>query len=399
MLDSATDLGSFDLFNPTEEHKMLREMVQEFVKDAVEPQAEEFNRDEKFNVELFRQAGELGLLGVTVPDEDGGSGMDAVAAVIINEELSTSDPGFCLAYLAHSILFVNNFYYNASPELRARILPQVVSGEWLGSMGMTEAEAGTDVLAMQTKAEKVGDNYVLNGSKIWITNGGYNPETLCDVALIYAKTGDKVSSFVVEKGMPGFALGQKFKDKLGMRSSMTFELVLENCAVPAANLLGREGESLIHMMRNLEIERVTLAAMSLGIARRCLEVMIEYASQRKAFGVPINRHGQMQRRIARAYAQYKAARIYVYDTARRMKLTKAGHRVDADGVKLFASEMGKEVADHAIQVLGGNGYIAEYVVERLWRDAKLNEIGGGTVEAHEKNMTKDLTRERRYIFE
>jgi isovaleryl-CoA dehydrogenase len=398
MLDSTADLSALDLFNPSEEHKLLRDMVRDFVREEVEPQAERYNREEKFNVELFRKCGELGLLAATVPEAHGGSGMDAVASVIIHEELCTSDPGFGLAYLAHSILFVNNFYHNASDELRARILPRVASGEWLGCMGMTEAGAGTDVLAMQTRAEKKGDGYVLNGQKIWITNGGYDEHTLCDVGLVYARTGDGISSFVVEKGMPGFTLGQKFKDKLGMRSSMTFELVFENCEVPAANLLGKEGESLLHMMRNLEIERVTLAAMSLGIARRCLEVMIEYAEQRKTFGVPINRHGQIQRRIARAYAQYKAARIYVYDTARRMKLTETNQRVDADGVKLLASEMAKEVADHAIQVLGGNGYIAEYVVERLWRDAKLNEIGGGTVEAHEKNMTKDLTRDRSFLY-
>ena len=398
MPDALTDLTSFDLFNPTEEHKLLREMVHDFVQEEVEPQAEEYNRDEKFNLALFRKAGELGLLGVTVPDEDGGSGMDATAAVIINEELSASDPGFCLAYLAHAFLFVNNFYHNASEALRDRILPHVVSGEWLGCMAMTEPGAGTDVLAMQTTAEKQGDHYVLNGQKIWITNGGYDAQTLCDVALVYARTGDKISSFVLENGMPGFTLGQKFRDKLGMRASMTFELVFENCQVPAANLLGNEGESLIHMMRNLEIERVTLAAMSLGIARRCLEVMIEYASQRKAFGVPINRHGQMQQRIAHAYAEYKAARIYVYDTARRMKLTEGNQRVDADGVKLIASTMAKNVADHAIQVLGGNGYITEYVVERLWRDAKLNEIGGGTLEAHEKNITKDLTRDRSFLY-
>jgi isovaleryl-CoA dehydrogenase len=398
MLDSVTELRTFDLFNPTEEHRLLREMVNEFVKGEVEPQAEEYNRDEKFNAELFRKCGELGLLAVTVPEIHGGGGMDPVAAVTIHEELSSSDPGFALAYLAHSILFVNNFYHNANDEQRARIMPRVASGEWLGCMGMTEAGAGTDVLAMQTRAERDGDRYVLNGQKIWITNGGWDEKTLCDVALIYAKTGDRISSFVVEKGMPGFTLGQKFKDKLGMRSSMTFELVFENCEVPASNLLGKEGESLVHMMRNLEIERVTLAAMSLGIARRCLEVMIDYAKQRKTFGVPINRHGQMQQRIARAYAQYKAARIYVYDTARRMQLVDSHQRVDADGVKLIAAIMGKEVADHAIQVLGGNGYIAEYVVERLWRDAKLNEIGGGTVEAHEKNITKDLSRDPSFLY-
>ena len=398
MEDAAADLSTFDLFNPTEEHKLLRDMVRDFVRDEVEPQAEAYNRDEKFNVGLHRMAGELGLHGATVPDEHGGSGMDAVASVIIHEELARSDPGFGLAYLAHAILFTNNFYHNADVALRERILPRVLSGEWLGCMGMTEAGAGTDVMAMQTRAVRDGDRYVLNGQKMWITNGGYDGDTLCDVALIYAKTGDKVSSFVVERGMPGFSLGQKFKDKLGMRSSMTFELVFEDCEVPLTNRLGEEGESLLHMMRNLEIERVTLAALSLGIAQRSLEVMIDYAAQRTCFGVPINRHGQMQHRIATSYARYKSARIYVYDTARRMQLAGYNQRVDADGCKLLASTMGKEVADHAIQVLGGNGYIAEYVVERLWRDAKLNDIGGGTLEAHEKNITKDLSRDTSFLY-
>lgn len=397
MLDVTRELTTFDLFNPTEEHRMLREMVRDFVRSEVEPQAEEYNREEKFNTALHRRCGELGLHGCTVPAEDGGSGMDPLASVIIHEELSWSDPGFALAYLAHSILFVNNFYFNSTAEQRGRILPQVLSGEWLGGMGMTEPGAGTDVLAMTTSAVRDGDIYRLNGRKIWITNGGYDRETLGDVFLIYAKVGEKISSFVVEKGMPGFSLGQKFADKLGMRSSMTFELVLENCEVPVANRLGEEGDSTIHMMRNLEIERVTLAAMSLGMAMRCLEVMVDYANQREAFGVPIRQHGQIQHYIANAYAQYKSARIYVYDTARRMRLTETNQRVDADGVKLVASAMGKSVADAAIQVLGGNGYIAEYVVERMWRDAKLIEIGGGTLEAHEKNITKDLSRDASWI--
>ncbi len=397
MIETAAALHDFDLFNPTEEHRLLREMVRDFVQTEVEPQAETFNAQEKFNVDLHRQAGALGLHGATISEDSGGSGMDALASVIIHEELSTSDPGFALAYLAHAILFANNFFHNANAEQQARILPRVLSGEWLGGMGMTEAGAGTDVLPLTTTAVQQGENYCLNGSKIWITNGGYDTKTLGDVFLIYAKTGDRISSFVVEKGMPGFSLGQKFKDKLGMRSSMTFELVFENCIVPVANRLGEEGESMIHMMRNLEIERVTLAAISLGIAKRCLEVMLDYAKQRQAFGVSLNRHGQIQHYIANAYAQFKAARIYVYDTARRMKLAATNQRVDADGVKLMAAGMAKKVADDAIQVLGGNGYIAEYVVERLWRDAKLLEIGGGTLEAHEKNITKDLSRDPGWI--
>ncbi|RME76196.1 MAG: isovaleryl-CoA dehydrogenase, partial [Planctomycetota bacterium] len=222
---------------------------------------------------------------------------------------------------------------------------------------------------------------------------------LGDIFLIYAKTEDGgISSFVVEKGFPGFSLGMKITNKLGMRCSPTASLVFQDCEVPEENLLGKEGESLIHMMRNLEIERITLAAMSLGIALRCLQIMFSYAKERQAFGQPINRFGQIQRYLANSYSQFAASRAYVYNTARWIDLDKAGNRIDADGVKLVASTMAKEVADNAIQVLGGNGYVGEYVVERLWRDAKLLEIGGGTLEAHQKNITKDISKHLDYLL-
>ena len=384
---------SLDLFAPAEEHRLLAQTLDEFVASEVEPQAERHNREEKFNLPLFRRAGELGLLGLTVPESDGGAGLDAVASVMVHEALSTADPGFALAYLAHSVLFVNNFSRNANREQRQRILPRTISGVWVGGMCMTEPEAGTDVLAMRTRARRDGDRYVLNGRKTFITNGALDDTTLGDVFLVYAKTGERqLSTFLVEKGFPGFSLGQRLKDKLGVRASMTAELVFDDCLVPAANLLGEEGDSTLHMMRNLEIERLTLAAMALGIALRCLQVMVDYASQRKTFGVPIREHGQIQRHVAESYAEFKAARCYVYDTARRLHLDSHGNRVDADGTKLFAARIAKEIADRAIQVLGGYGFMGEYVVERLWRDAKLLEIGGGTLEAHQKNITKDLSR-------
>jgi isovaleryl-CoA dehydrogenase len=216
---------------------------------------------------------------------------------------------------------------------------------------------------------------------------------LGDVFLIYAKTGEQaLSTFVVDKGCPGFSAGQRLKEKLGVRASMTAELVFDHCLVPTTRRLGAEGDSLLHMMRNLEIERLTLAAMSLGIALRCLQVMVDHANERHTFGKPLREHGQIQRHIAESYAEFKAARCYVYDTARRLDLDRHGNRVDADGTKLFAARVGKEIADRAIQVLGGYGYMGEYVAERLWRDAKLLEIGGGTLEAHQKNITKDLCR-------
>ncbi len=380
------------LFQPSDEHALLRQTVRDFAREQVEPQALETDRQERFNLGLFRRLGDLGLLGISVPERYGGAGMDAVAAVIVHEELSAVDPGLCLAYLAHAMLFVNNFCRNANDAQRRRYLDKVISGEWVGGMCMTEPSAGTDVLGMKSQAVRRGDSYYLNGRKMFITNGALNDTTLGDIFLVYAKTDRGLSSFVVEKDFHGFSLGQRLHGKTGMRASMTAELVFEDCAVPVENRLGQEGESLLHMMRNLEIERVTIAAMSTGIAGRCVEIMTRYASERTAYGEPINAFGQVQRYIADSYAQYMAARTYVYHTATRMSLDSPGQRIDSDGVKLVATSMAKQVADNAMQVLGGYGYFSEYVVERLWRDAKLLEIGGGTLEAHQKNITKDLTR-------
>lgn len=394
----------FDLFNPREEDQMLRQSVRDFVEKEVEPQAEEYDRQERFNLPLFRKLGELGLLGVTVSSDFGGSDMDALAAVIVHEELSASDPGFCLAYLAHSMLCVNNLAVNGNEELKARILPKLCSGEWVGAMAMSEPHVGTDVLGMKTTAKKEGDKYILNGRKMWITNGAIDDErTPCDAVLLYAVTGEsggrpKLSTFLVEKEHPGWSVGQKITGKLGMRGSNTAELLFDNCQVPETALVGHEGDSMLHMMRNLEIERITLAAMSLGIARRSLEIMNRYAAEREAFGRSLNRFGQIQRHVAESYAEYNAARSYVYDVARRVKLEQGGQRLASDGVKLVATSMAKNVADRAIQVLGGYGYVAEYVVERLWRDAKLLEIGGGTLEAHQKNITADLARNPQAIL-
>ncbi len=397
-MSTTVDLKNFDLYNPTSELLMLRETLQGFVKEEVEPQAHEHDKKEKFNIELFRKMGDLGLLGITVPEAYGGSGMDALAAVIVHEELSYSDPGFCLAYLAHSMLCVNNLAINGSEEQKKKYLPDLCTGKSVGAMAMSEPAVGTDVLGMATTAVKQGDHYVLNGQKMWITNGTVDDnKTPADCVLVYAKTGEKngraqISTFLVDKSHAGYAVGQKIIDKLGMRASNTAEIVFNNCKIPASALVGHEGDSMLHMMRNLELERLTLAAMSLGIAKRSLEIMNRYAAEREAFGKPLNFFGQIQKYIGESYAEYKAARAYVYDTARRMDLTKEGNRIDSDGVKLVATTMGKNVADRAIQVLGGYGYVGEYVVERLWRDAKLLEIGGGTIEAHQKNIVRDLAK-------
>jgi isovaleryl-CoA dehydrogenase len=392
------DWKTFDLMNPTETHQMLRDTLKSFVKDEVEPQAHEHDREEKFNLQLFKKLGDLGLLGLTVPEEFGGSGLDATAVCLVHEELSASDPGFCLAYLAHALLCVNNLAVNGSTEQKNKYLSKLSSGEMIGSMAMSEPDFGTDVLGMQTTAVLKGDKYILNGRKMWITNGAIDDQkTPCDLIWVYAKTGEKngraqISTFIVEKSDPGFYVGQKIMDKLGMRGSNTAELVFENCEIPADRLVGDLGDSMHHMMRNLEIERVGLAAMSLGIARRSVEIMNKYATDRHSFGKPLNFYGQIQKYIADSYAEYKAASCYVYDTARKLDLNKEGNRLDSDGVKLIATTMAKNVADRAIQVLGGYGYVGEYTVERLWRDAKLLEIGGGTIEAHQKNMTRDLSK-------
>lgn len=400
----SSEFTQYDLFNPTEDHRMLRDTVRQFVKSQVEPQAAKFDREEKFNLELFRKLGELGLLGITVPQEYGGSGMDALAAVIAHEELSYSDPGLCLAYLAHSMLCVNNLAINASQEQKEKYLPKLCSGEFVGAMAMSEPQIGTDVLGMLTTANATGDSFVLNGQKMWITNGCVDEVgTPCDLVWVYARTGEtkgrpQISTFIVEKSDKGFSVGQKIRDKTGMRASNTAELVFTDCKLSKNSLVGKLGDSMTHMMRNLQLERLTLAAMSIGLAKRSLEVMNRYANERHAFGKPLKDFGQIQRYIGDSYAEYMASRCYVYETARKLKLDQYGQRLDSDGVKLVATTMGKNVADRAMQVLGGYGYVGEYVVERMWRDAKLLEIGGGTLEAHQKNITADLAKNSEIIL-
>jgi isovaleryl-CoA dehydrogenase len=372
------------LYNPTPEHLMLRQTVADFAKREVDPQAAEHDAKGTLNQALFRKLGDLGVLGITVPEQDGGAGLDTVAAVIVHHELSKYDPGFCLAYLAHAILFVNNFYHCATDAQRKRYLPKTLSGEWIAGMGMTEPGAGTDVLAMKTTARKHGGHWVLDGTKTYITNG---VEGFC--FLVYAKVDGRVTAFVVDRDCPGLSSSQHI-DKLGMRGSTMSELIFDGCRVPEANLLGDVGGGATHMMRNLEIERLTLAAMSVGIADRCVDIMVHYANDRHTFGKPIAEHGQVQRYIADGYAATAAAKALVYDVARAVSPT-TRNRIGSDAAKLFAAPVGKMVADHAIQVMGGAGYCREFPVERLWRDAKLLEIGGGTLEAHQKNLTKDLT--------
>ena len=340
-----------------------------------------------FNTGLLRELGTLGLIGITIPETDGGANLDAVASCIVHDELAYSDPGFALGYLAHALLFVNNFFWASKPAQRLRILPKVLSGEHVGAMGMSEPAAGTDVLGLATAARKTATGYVLNGRKTFITNG---PEA--DVALVYAKLEGRITTFLVEKGFAGFTASPKIP-KLGMRASTMSELVFEDTPVPAENLLGTEGGGITNMMRNLEIERLGLAAMSVGMARRCLDVMVKYAAERHTFGKPIAEHGQIQRYIGESFAKLEAMRALVYNVAAAVGPHQR-NRLGTDAAKLFASTAVKEIADAAVQVLCGYGYCAEYRVEQFLRDAKLMEIGGGTLEAHQKNITRDLTQAR-----
>ena len=358
-----------------------------------------------FNLELFRRLGDLGLLGITAPTEYGGSGMDTRSVVIAHEELSYSDPGLCLAYLAHSVLCVNNLSVNGSNDQKKAYLPLLCKGEWVGAMAMSEPHMGTDLLGMKTKARRDKEGFIINGEKMWITNGTIDEsKTPCDFLWLYAmneeslKDNKTISTFIVLKDHKGFSVGQKIKDKTGMRASNTAELVFNNCEIPQTCLVGELGDSWNHMMKNLEIERLALAAMSLGIARRCLEVMIQYSQERTSFSKHLFQFGQIQKYIGESYAQYQAARSYVYNVATGLDTHQLKNsRLDSDGAKLFCAQIGKNIADSSIQVLGGYGYVGEYVVERLWRDAKLLEIGGGTLEAHQKNITFDLCKNKKTL--
>ncbi len=369
----------------TDEHELLRQTMRQFVQNRVEPQAMEHDESQTFNVKLVKELGDLGLLGVTIPEADGGAGMDATASCIVHDELAYADPGFALGYLAHALLFVNNLYWPGTPAQRKKYLPKCLSGEMIGAMGMTEPAVGTDVLGMQTIARKDGDGYVINGRKTFITNG---PEA--GVFCVYAKLDDRITTFIVERGFAGFSTSPKIH-KMGMRASTMSELIFEDVRVPAGNLLGTEGGGVTNMMRNLEIERLGLAAMSLGMARRCLDVMVKYATDRHSFGKPLAEHGQIQRHIGESYAKVEAMRALIYNVAATTGPT-SRNRLGTDAAKLFSATAAKEVADAAVQVLGGYGYCTEYRVEQFLRDAKLIEIGGGTVEAHQKNITRDLTR-------
>lgn len=369
----------------------IREVIQTvraFANKELAPYADELDREERLAPGIFKRLGELGILGLTCPEEFGGAKLGAVAVAAVMEELSYACPGTCLSYLAHSLLFVHNLAQNGSAEQLVRYLPKCISGEAVGGMAMTEPSVGSDALAMSTTAVLKDGHYVLNGSKMFITNG-----PIGDVFLVYARTGtqrDAISTFIVERDFSGFSVGKKLS-KMGMRASPTGELVFRNCLVPIENLVGEEGHSVKHMMRNLDIERVGLAAMSLGIARACLDQSLKYAQERQQFGQSIIHFQSVGEKIANMYVGYRSARAFVYEVAQLIEDGRKANQ-EAAAAKVHASEMATKVALDAIQVFGGYGYIREFPVERFMRDAKLLEIGGGTSEVLRNIIIKEFLR-------
>jgi isovaleryl-CoA dehydrogenase len=379
--------SGFD-FGLGEDAGLLRETVRAFAQDEIAPRAEEIDRSNTFPRDLWPRMGALGLHGITVEAELGGSGLGYLEHCVAMEEVSRASASVGLSYGAHSNLCVNQIRRNGTAAQRRRYLPKLISGEHVGALAMSEPGAGSDVVSMRTRAEKRGDRYVLNGSKFWITNGP-QAETL----VVYAKTDPSagargITAFLIEKGFKGFSTAQKL-DKLGMRGSDTCELVFEDCEVPAENVLGEVGQGVNVLMSGLDYERVVLAAGPLGIMQACLDAVIPYVHERKQFGQPIGSFQLMQGKLADMYVTMNAAKAYVYAVARACDAGRTT-REDAAGAILYAAERATAVALDAIQCLGGNGYINDYPTGRLLRDAKLYEIGAGTSEIRRMLIGREI---------
>jgi isovaleryl-CoA dehydrogenase len=370
---------------------MLRDTVRSFASEKIAPRAAEIDEKDSFPIDLWPAMGELGLHGITVKEEYGGADMGYLAHCVAMEEISRASASVGLSYGAHSNLCVNQIHRWGTPEQKERYLPGLLSGEHVGALAMSEPGAGSDVVSMRLRADKKGDQYVLNGSKLWITNGHY-----AETVVVYAKTDPAggprgITAFLVEKGFQGFRPAQKL-DKLGMRGSPTSELVFEDCEVPEENVLGEVGKGVNVLMSGLDYERAVLAAGSLGIMQACLDVALPYVHDRKQFGQPIGEFQLVQAKLADMYTRLNASRAYVYAVARACDAGKTT-RKDAAGAILFASETATQMALDAIQLLGGNGYINEYPTGRLLRDAKLYEIGAGTSEVRRMLIGRELFKE------
>jgi isovaleryl-CoA dehydrogenase len=367
---------------------MLRDTVRDFSQDKIAPLADEIDRSNTFPRALWPQLGELGLLGITVEEELGGSGLGYLAHCVAMEEISRASASIGLSYGAHSNLCVNQICRTGSAEQKQRYLPKLISGAHVGALAMSEPEAGSDVVSMRTRAEKKGDRYILNGTKMWITNGPG-----ADTLVVYAKTdpqagGRGITAFIIEKNFKGFSASQKL-DKLGMRGSDTSELVFADCEVPAENVLGEVGGGVNVLMSGLDYERAVLAAGPLGIMQSCLDLVIPYLHQRKQFGQPIGQFQLMQAKLADMYVTLNASKAYVYAVARACDRGETT-REDAAGAILYAAERATWMALEAIQCLGGNGYINDFPAGRLLRDAKLYEIGAGTSEIRRMLIGREL---------
>ncbi|MEM7743933.1 MAG: isovaleryl-CoA dehydrogenase [Pseudomonadota bacterium] len=375
-------------FGQSDEIEALREMVHRFAQDRIAPQAHAIDRDDQFPMDLWREMGELGLLGVTVEEEYGGAAMGYLAHAVVVEEIARASASVSLSYGAHSNLCVNQIRLNGTPEQRQNYLPKLVSGEHVGALAMSEPGAGSDVVSMKLRAEKRNDHYRLNGTKFWITNG---PDA--DTLVVYAKTdpeaGSKgITAFLIEKGMTGFSTGQKL-DKVGMRGSHTGELIFEDCEVPFENVLGEEGRGVRVLMSGLDYERVVLAAIGTGIMAGCMDTIMPYLVERKQFGQSIGNFQLMQGKIADMYTAMNSARAYVYavaDACDRGEVT----RQDAAACCLYASEKAMEQSVQAVQAMGGAGYLNDSPVSRMMRDAKLMEIGAGTQEIRRMLIGREL---------